>query len=126
MKSKLLVVLAMAVGLLVVAGPMFAHHAQSYYDRDRFGYFEGNGDRVRVCQSPCANSFRCQGRERQRFKLDCRIRSAAEAVPVCWTKYSLKTGDLITVTGFPSKAGQKISIRKLGAPDGKILDQGAE
>ena len=35
MKSRLLIVAVVTGGLLVVARPMFPHHAQSYYDRDQ-------------------------------------------------------------------------------------------
>jgi hypothetical protein len=44
MKSKLFAVLAAGVVLLMVSGPMFAHH-------------DGNGDGVHVYQPARANSF---------------------------------------------------------------------
>ena len=34
MRSKLLTDLAVAVGFLMLAGPMFAHHSSSIYDRE--------------------------------------------------------------------------------------------
>ena len=34
MKNKVGIVLAVAVGLLVVAGPLFAHHSASMYDNE--------------------------------------------------------------------------------------------
>ncbi len=41
MRSNLLTVLAVVVGLLVVAGPMFAHHSMAMYDRSREITFQG-------------------------------------------------------------------------------------
>ena len=41
MKNKLFAVLAVAVGLLMVSGPMFAHHSGSVYDAEHLVTLQG-------------------------------------------------------------------------------------
>ncbi len=69
MKSKLFAVLAAGVVLLMISGPMFAHHGGAQYDTKHavtvtgnvteYMFTNGDGERdgVHVYQPACANSF---------------------------------------------------------------------
>ena len=128
MKTRLLVVFAVAVGLFLATGQLFAHHAGSFYDRNNPVNLTGN-----VAEYEFANPH-------VRIHFDVKnedgtlTRWVAESAPpqriyrAGWNRNSLKVGDEITVNGFPSKDGKRwLSIKKLVVSgSGKTLSSGAE
>jgi uncharacterized protein DUF6152 len=127
MKSKLPIVLTVAVGCLLTAAPIFAHHAGSFYDRNHPVSLTGT-----VTEFEFTNPH-------VRIHFDVKDENGvvtnwvAESAPpqriyrAGWNRNSLKPGDTITVDGLPSKDGKKwLSIQKLVSSGGKVLTAGAE
>jgi uncharacterized protein DUF6152 len=128
MKRKLLVVLALAVGLVVVVSPLFAHHGLAPYDKDHPVTLTGT-----VTEFDFVNPH-----VRVRFEVKDANGGVttwvAESAPpqkmyrAGWNRLSLKPGDVITVTGYALKDGKKvIAIKKLvPANGGLVLSEGAD
>jgi uncharacterized protein DUF6152 len=127
MSRKLLPALLLAASFLVMTKPMFAHHGLEPYDKEHPVTLTGT-----VTQWDFVNPH-------VRVHFDVKEENGmvtswvAESTPPQkiyrggWNRNSLKPGDSITVTGLPLKNGKKLlSIKKLVAPNGQVLDQGAE
>jgi hypothetical protein len=121
------VVLGTATGLLLTSTSLLAHHSGALYDRDRTVNLTGI-----VTQYEFTNPH-------TRIFIDVKTpegsieKWVAESAPPQrlfrsgWRTDSLKPGDQVTVSGSPMKDGSKfLTIRKLTAPGGKELTQGAE
>lgn len=127
MNNKLLSVLAVAVGLLVVAGPMFAHHSLAMYDTEHAITLEGTVTDFAFVNPHVQIHFAVKD-----DKGNVENWAAGSAPPqrmyrAGWNRNTLKIGDQITVTGYPAKDGRKVmSVRKLTGPSGQVLTQGAD
>ena len=127
MKSVLLVVMAVAVGVFVLAGPLFAHHAQSVYDREHPVTLPGTVTDYLFTNPHTQIRFDAKDANGNVTSWTADTSSPQRLYRVGWNKTSLKPGDPITVTGAPSKDGRhSMSIMKLVGPDGKVLGLGAE
>lgn len=124
MKNAPLTVLAVAVGFLMLARPILAHHSDAIYDNEhpvelagtvtgyvfinphvqiRFEVKDGNGSVVQwVAESgPVQRLYR-----------------------IGWTKDTLKPGDQIKIVGDPARDGRKLlNLKKLVTPSGQELGQ---
>ncbi len=121
------VILGTAVGLLLTSNSLLAHHSGALYDGDRTVSLTGI-----VTKYEFANPH-------TRIYIDVKTSEGivekwvAESAPpqrlfrAGWRTDSLKPGDQVTVSGSPMKDGTKaLSVRKLTAPGGKELTQGAQ
>jgi len=121
------VILGTAVGLLLTSNSLLAHHSGSLYDTDRTVSLTGI-----VTKYEFANPH-------TRIYIDVTTfegiieKWVAESAPpqrlfrAGWRTDSLKPGDQVTVSGSPMRDGTKsLSVRKLTAPGGKELTQGAQ
>ena len=119
MKSKLLAGFGLAVGLLIVAGPLFAHHAQILYDTKNFITLEGTVTKLEWANPHIllyfdvkdesgnvqnwATEFSSPGTVRRNYG---------------WSVDTFKPGDRITVTGNPRKDGGKVLWGQRGGDNG--------
>ncbi len=127
MKIKVLVVLAAAAGLLLIAGPMFAHHAGSLYDRDHNVTFTGTVTDYLFTNPHVQIHFDVKDENGNVQSWDAESAPPQRLYRAGWNRFTLKAGDQITVTGAPYKDGtHRLSIRKLVNGDGKVLSEGAE
>jgi len=127
MNSRLLIVAVVTGGLLVVARPIFAHHAQSYYDRDQQVTFSGTVTEYAFANPHVQIHFDVKDENGTVTSWTAESGPPQRMYRVGWTKNSLKPGDQVTVTGAPAKDGRHmVSIQKLVAPEGKELTLGAE
>ena len=127
MKNKLFAGFSMAVGVLLLSGSLWAHHAGSLYDREHPVTVVGSVTEYLFTNPHVQIHF--EGKDEGGNV----VKWVAESAPpqrlyrAGWNTKTLKAGDQITVTGAPYKDGRKfLSIRKLVGPDGKVLSEGAE
>ncbi len=127
MKKNLSVVLAWGVSLLVVSGPAFAHHAGSTYDSEHQVTVTGTVTEFLFVNPHAQVRFEVKDDKGEVTQWTAESAPPQRLYRAGWTRNSLKPGDLITVTGAPAKDGRKfMSVRKLVAPSGQVLGQGAE
>ena len=122
MRSMLLTVLAMVVGLLVVAGPMFAHHSDAIYDRENPVTLKGTVTEFRFFNPHIQILFEIKDENGKVVKWIASTGTPTRMFRRGWSKTTLKPGDEITVTGTPAKNGRKVMrLTKLVGPTGKVL-----
>lgn len=130
MRSKLLTYFAFFVGLLIVSGPVFAHHGAAAY-----------ADKVVVLKDATVTKFQW-GNPHSIVMFDVKDEKgevthwAAEAGSpaalglIGWRKTSLQPGDVISVYLYQAKSGSPVGrLQKLVLADGTTLrdsQQGGE
>ena len=126
MKGNLVTVLAVAWSL-VIAGPMFAHHASSNYDREHPITLQGTVTAFEFTNPHVLVHFEVKEKDGTVSKWTAQSGPPRGLFKRGWTRHSLQPGDPITVTGFPSKDGKKVmGVRHLQPPKGEALTIGAE
>jgi hypothetical protein len=108
MKNKLVIVFTLALGVLALSHPMFAHHSSSAFDLEHmltvkgtvtnfewsnphaFIYLDGRDDKGNVAQ----------------WRVECN--SPNMLTRVGWNRGMIKAGDQLSVTGAPAKNGKKV------------------
>ena len=126
-KSTLLVVFGIVVGAFTISGPLFAHHAQSVYDREHAITVTGTVTDYMFTNPHTQIRIDTKDESGNPTTWTAESGSPQRLYRVGWNKTTLKPGDQVTVTGAPSKDGKHfMSIMKLVGPDGKSLSLGAE
>jgi hypothetical protein len=125
MKSKFAVSFSIAVGLLAVCIPVFAHHGGSEYDGKNPVTLQGT-----VTQFYWANPH-CQiyvdAKDDKGKVVNWVIETLAPAVMkrAGWSSQLLHPGDVITITLVPSKNGSPVGmVRKLVLANGQEYGPG--
>jgi len=118
MNSKRFSVLVLAVGLLSVV-PMFAHHAQTLYDRESSVTVEGTVTKMEWTNPHIFLFFDVKDEKGNIENWGTEFSS-----PVTlrrnygWSKDTFKPGDRITVTGNPRKDGTRMLWGQRGGDQG--------
>ncbi len=122
MRSKLLTDLAIAGGLLMVAGPMFAHHSPAIYDRQHPITLTGTVTEFRFINPHVQVHFEVKAENGNVVKWVVHSLPPPRLYRAGWRRDTLKPGDQITVTGGPAKNGKKIMrLVNLVGPGGLVL-----
>ncbi len=125
MKSTLLAVLATAAGFLMVAGPMFAHHSPSIYDKAHPITFTGTVTEFRLSNPHVQVHLEVKDENGNVVKWIGHSSPPRKMYRAGWKRDSLKPGDQITVTGGADKFGRKVvRILKLVGPGGLEFTDG--
>jgi hypothetical protein len=111
MKSRLRIPFALVIGLLAVCGLAFAHHGSSIsYDLKKTIILKGTVTEF-VWSNPHAQIYfdakDAQGNVRH---WGGETFAPSTLTKTGWTKKTLKPGDEITITVFPSKAGSSFGL----------------
>ena len=124
MKNKLLAVLALAVSLLVVSGPLFAHHSVTNYDREHPVTLTGTVTDFQFINPHVLIVFEVRAEDGSVVAWVAGSGPRQNLERAGWNRQSLKPGDQITVTGAPHKEGKKeVSVINLVGPAGQVLTQ---
>ena len=126
MKSKLVQGFCLIVGLLIVCGPMFAHHGGSDYDVQHPVTMKGTVTEF-FWSNPHCQVF-LDSKDESSKVINWTIETLAPAVlrRAGWSPKTLHAGDQITITFIASKKGTPVGmLRKVTLPDGTELTGGA-
>ena len=111
MKDRLLALLFLTTGLLMVSGPLFAHHSQAVYDEDHLVTIKGT-----VTKFEWSNPHILIHLEVKDDKGNTEEWIAFSGSPAMqsreagWNSEEFKAGEEITIQGFPQKDGRKIML----------------
>jgi len=113
MINKLRIISFVAVGLLTVSIPLFAHHGYASYDTDKKVTLKGTVTRWLWSNPHCLLQIDVTDDTGHVVHWIAETENPSTLSRIGWTEKSLKTGDQITVTALPVKSGN---------PVGRIID----
>ena len=126
MRKTLVTVCAVTVGLLVVAGPLLAHHANAIFDVGKRVTVKGTVTEWFWANPHCLLRFDVKDASGQVVHWVAETQAPPNMIPFGWSKQSFKTGDEVTLTLEPVKNGEPLGrILQAVFPDGKTLVAGA-
>ena len=109
MKSKMFAGIRLAVGFLIVSGPLFAHHAQSVYDTTTRITLEGTVTKVEWANPHILLFFDVKDDKGNVENWGTEFSS-----PITlrrnygWSQSTFKPGDRVSITGNPRKDGGRM------------------
>ncbi len=122
MKSMPRAVLALAVGMHIVAGLLFSHHGAVMYDRSREVVLEGTVTEFRFFNPHVKIHFQVKNNNGNVENWTAEGRPPSVLRRNGWSRKVLKPGDQITVAGNPHKDGSyEMRLTKVVLPNGKEL-----
>jgi hypothetical protein len=126
MKRNLFPVLLAGVVLLLVSGPMFAHHGGAQYDTKHPVTMTGTVTEYMFTNPHVQIHFDVKDETGNTEKWIAETASPQRLFTFGWNAKTLKSGDKITVTGAQLKDGQKIvTVIKVVGGNAPVLTQGA-
>jgi Family of unknown function (DUF6152) len=122
MTRKLMVVLCAAVVVLLVAGPMFAHHGAAAYDTSQNTTLKGTVVEFDFINPHCQLFINVADESGALVKWDGEFTNPGTLHRRGWTKDMFKPGDQITMIGNRAKNGANVlRVMKLEMADGKVI-----
>jgi hypothetical protein len=122
MKSKLLAVLIGAAGLLLISGPVSAHHGRSNYDVTSNITVKGTVTDFEWENPHAVIHFDVTDETGKVEKWMAETNSPTTLSRQGWTRHTVKTGDQITLVGHRVKGGANyINFSKITFADGREL-----
>ena len=122
MTRKLTVILGAAVVLLLVAGPMFAHHGAAAYDTSQNTTLKGTVVEFDFINPHCQLFINVTDESGAVVKWDGEFTNPGTLHRRGWTKDMFKPGDQITMIGNRAKNGANVlRVMKLQMADGKEI-----
>ncbi len=105
MHRKPFVVLAVAVGLLMVSGSVFAHHGDVNYESDRLTTVEGTVARFDLINPHGRLYFNVKDENGNVQEWYAELSAINTMRRLGWNKVTLKLGDTFTATGHRARDG---------------------
>jgi hypothetical protein len=113
---------AVALGLLGLSVPLFAHHGTSVFDTTKTLVLKGSVTEWDWANPHCLLQFDVKNEGSRVEHWIAESQNPAEMVSLGWGKTSFKPGDEVTVTLMPVKNGKPFGRIKLVAlPNGKTF-----
>ena len=122
MKRYLWTSLAVAVGLLMVCGPLFAHHGNAAYDAKNPVTLKGTVTEFEWANPHVQIFFDVKDEKGNVAHWSVETLSPGKLVRCGWAKDSVKAGDSVIITTLPAKTGAPVGfLTKLVFANGKEL-----
>jgi hypothetical protein len=124
-KSKLLISFALIAGFLLVSVPLAAHHGQAAYDLTKKITVKGTVTDFTITNPHCHFSFDAKDDKGKVQNWTMELTTPLMLMRTGWTRTTLKPGDAVTVTFYPSKNGAGLGyLDTLVLADGTALFRG--
>ena len=126
MKDKFLMVLALAIGALIVSVPLFAHHGDAAFDTTAKKITRKGTVTGWVWANPhCLLQFDVTDDSGQVVHWVAETTAPPSLINRGWTSQSLKPGDQVTITMLPVKNNKPLGrLIEVVFPDGQKLPRG--
>ena len=122
MRNRHLRVFVVVVCVLIVAAPLFAHHANAVFDVGKKVTMKGTVTEWFWANPHCLLRFDVKGDNGQLVHWTAETQAPPNIIPSGWSKQSFKVGDEITITVEPVKNGQPLGrVLQVVLPSGKTL-----
>jgi len=122
MKSKILAVFLGGIGLLLVSGPVLAHHGRSNYDVTSPATVKGTVTEFEWVNPHALIHLDVTGENGNVEKWIAETNSPNTLSRQGWSKNTVKIGDQITLLGHRVKGGGNyINFSKITFADGRVL-----
>ena len=122
MKRRFSLSLAVTIGFLPVAVPLFAHHGQAAYDETKLATIMGT---VSSFQFSNPHALLILNVKNEKGSIEMWIGEGTSPNMLAregWDRKTVKPGDRITATGHPARNGSNaIRIEKIVLPGGREL-----
>lgn len=116
---------ALAIGLLAVASPSFAHHGIAAYEEGKEITVTGSVTSFDFANPHTLIYLSVRQSDGTIAKWQGQLTSPNNLARVGWTRRSLQTGDQVTITGYLAKnTGNTMWIRRIVKSDGTELPTG--
>jgi len=124
-KSIRVNLLALCMGLLMIAGVAYAHHGTANYDTSKTITVKGVVTGFEFVNPHVEIYWEAKDDTGTTQKWQGELTSPNRLSRVGWTKSSVKAGDTITISGYPTKSGShEIWIQKVVMGTGEELPTG--
>jgi hypothetical protein len=125
LKNKRMAFFALLVGLMTLANVAFAHHGTANYDTAKTVTVKGSVTDFQFINPHVLISMDGKDESGKTQKWQGELTSPNRLTRAGWTKSSIKPGDIITLSGYPSKSGApEIWIQKVVLESGEELPTG--
>ena len=124
-KSTRVKFLALCAGLVMTAGVALAHHGTANYDTNKTITVKGTVTGFEFVNPHVEIYWEAKDDSGTTQKWQGELTSPNRLSRVGWTKSSIKAGDGITISGYPTKSGShEIWIQKVVTGSGEELSTG--
>jgi hypothetical protein len=125
LKNKRMASFALLVGLMTLASVAFAHHGTANYDTSKTVTVKGAVTDFQFINPHVLISMDGKDETGKSEKWQGELTSPNRLSRAGWTKSSVKPGDTLTISGYPSKSGSpEIWIQKVTLASGEDLPTG--
>lgn len=115
--------LALVVGFLTISGPTLAHHGTANYETTKSVSVTGAVTDFNFTNPHVEVFLDAKDANGKITKWQGELTSPNHLARSGWHKDTLKPGDAITISGFPTKSGTpEIWIQKIVLADGTVMD----
>lgn len=115
---------AMALGLLTISVPLFAHHGNAVFDIGKKLVLKGTVTEWFWANPHCFLSFDVKDENGQMVTWVVETSNPPDMINRGWRKNSFKVGDQVTVTVEPVKSGKPVGrVLQVVLPDGTTLER---
>jgi hypothetical protein len=115
-------ILFVAVGVVTLSGPIFAHHSQSIFDLEHLTDLTGTVTAFEWSNPHVVIHLEVKNNKGQVEKWSISSTAPNSLQRMGWNRNTLKPGDRITVSGNRHKQRQPLMyLRKIVLPDGKAV-----
>jgi len=122
MKSKFLTHFVMAAVVLIVSGPVFAHHGNAAFDTGKKVTMKGTVTEWFWANPHCFLKFDVKDESGNVAHWVAETNNAPDMIERGWSNKSFKPGDEITVTVEPVKNGRPVGrVLQVVLPNGETL-----
>jgi Family of unknown function (DUF6152) len=126
MKTRVSALCVVAMSLLMVSMPAFAHHGAAAFDSSKAVTVKGTVTEFQFVNPHVLIFWTVKALDGSLQKWAGELTSPNHLVREGWTRHSLKVGDQITVTGYVAKDGAKsMWIRKVVLAGGQAIGSGS-
>ena len=126
MRKTRVTVFTVAAGLLIVSGPLLAHHANAVFDVGKRVTVTGTVTEWFWANPHCLLRFDVKNDDGKVVHWIAETQAPPNMIPFGWSKQSFAAGDEVKVTLEPVKNGEPLGrILQAVLPDGKTLVAGA-
>jgi hypothetical protein len=125
MNKRRVVSFVLFVGLIMLASAAFAHHGTANYDTTKSVTVKGSVTDFQFINPHVLIFMEAKEETGKVRKWQGELTSPNRLTRVGWTKSSIKPGDIITISGYPTKSGSpEIWIQKVVLASGEELASG--